>query len=181
MSLSEYTRLTMDALRCTWNATDSAAVIGYGVRKCRGHWHVTQAGEDLIVPGDPFATINEAIDAANRLEAESVETLEPDYPEDEGISNEEAARIAEAPLRLAELESRVRAQGELIAELELDKKRLDVLEEMREADNIWLWNGSVTAIESLDPPPGHFGPMFATLREFADAVSEATEHEESEK
>lgn len=52
--------------------TDSAPFTGYGIRKCRGHWHVALfeagvEGEDILVPGDPFKTAEAALAAADAL------------------------------------------------------------------------------------------------------------------
>jgi hypothetical protein len=41
----------------------------YGVRECRGHWHVTGGDEDLWIPGDPFSNEATARDCADLLNA----------------------------------------------------------------------------------------------------------------
>jgi hypothetical protein len=52
----------------TNRVTDTPPLYGYGVRKCRGHWHVISlpSDEDIAVDGDPFATQEEALEAAER-------------------------------------------------------------------------------------------------------------------
>ena len=38
---------------------------GYAVRSCRGrHWHVTAGDYDIMIPGDPFQTEEDAMRAA---------------------------------------------------------------------------------------------------------------------
>lgn len=51
------------------DATESTPLTGYGVRKCRGHWHLVNhpSGEDIAVEGDPFPSLALALNAADRL------------------------------------------------------------------------------------------------------------------
>lgn len=52
------------------NATDSAPLFGYGIRACRGHWHITRYGEDLsdgISDDRVFYTRESALAEAERL------------------------------------------------------------------------------------------------------------------
>ncbi len=53
-------------------ATASHPEEGYGVRRCRGHWHVVDfaSGEEIATPGDPFSDVSDALDAADALNAE---------------------------------------------------------------------------------------------------------------
>lgn len=58
------------------NLTRSEPLNAYGVRHCRGHWHVTRGGEDImcqeepgVTDGDRFADVNAALDAADKLNA----------------------------------------------------------------------------------------------------------------
>jgi hypothetical protein len=74
-----------------------------------------------------------------------------------------------------QLVARVRAQEELIAELELDKKRLDVLEALDSRSSLMVSGGNNVAAFT-----GHEWKMFPTLREAADALltTRTPEHEE---
>lgn len=50
------------------NATDPEPIIGYGIRECRGHWHVTHGGEDIMIgERDGFVDRDDALTVADNL------------------------------------------------------------------------------------------------------------------
>lgn len=59
--------------------TRSEPIQAYGVRHCRGHWHVTRCGEDLQGDGiaTQYETIDAALDAADKCNADWYQPASP--------------------------------------------------------------------------------------------------------
>lgn len=48
-------------------ATESKPLPDYAVRKCRGHWHVTSCGEDIITDKGDALSYDDAVSEMERL------------------------------------------------------------------------------------------------------------------
>lgn len=101
----------------TKSATDAEPANGYGIRKCRGHWHVChyangEESEDLAIPGDPFNSRDDALDAADKLNRnESLPPLLSRAASEERIAAIETRVKAATPEPMAKIRELILANG----------------------------------------------------------------------